>query len=96
VLAGEGGAGGNAVIEALMPQAVGRSRPWRDHRQVVEGIVFRYRTAVSARADEGTTSHDADHEGVQEPASRRDMTLSTRPFGSVGTPTTRMPCGGRC
>ena len=24
-----------------MHQAVGRSRPWRDHRQVVEGIVFR-------------------------------------------------------
>jgi hypothetical protein len=22
-----------------MPQAEGRSRPWRDHRQVVEGVV---------------------------------------------------------
>lgn len=33
-----------ARIEPLMPQAVGRSRPWRDHRQVVEGIVYRYRT----------------------------------------------------
>src|SRR5207247_9392275 len=32
-----------------MPQAEGRSRPWRDHRQVVEGIVFRYRTAVAWR-----------------------------------------------
>lgn len=32
-----------------MPQAVGRSRPWRDHRQVVEGIVFRYRTGVAWR-----------------------------------------------
>jgi len=30
-----------------MPQAVGRSRLWRDHRQVVEGIVFRYRTGVA-------------------------------------------------
>jgi transposase len=33
-------------IEPLMPQAEGRSRPWRDRRQVVEGIVFRYRTGV--------------------------------------------------
>ena len=32
-----------------MPQAVGRSRPWRDHRQVVEGIVFRYRSGVAWR-----------------------------------------------
>lgn len=32
-----------------MPQVVGRSRPWRDHRQVVEGIVFRYRTGVAWR-----------------------------------------------
>jgi transposase len=32
-----------------MPQAVGRSRPWHDHRQVVEGIVFRYRTGVAWR-----------------------------------------------
>jgi transposase len=32
-----------------MPQAMGRSRPWRDHRQVVEGIVFRYRTGVAWR-----------------------------------------------
>jgi len=32
-----------------MPQAAGRSRPWRDHRQVVEGIVFRYRTGVAWR-----------------------------------------------
>jgi transposase len=38
-----------ARIEPLMPQAVGRSRPWRDHRQVVEGIVFRYRTGVAWR-----------------------------------------------
>jgi transposase len=29
-----------ARIEPLMPQAEGRTRPWRDHRQVVEGIVF--------------------------------------------------------
>ena len=33
----------------MMPQAVGRSRPWRDHRQVVEGIVFRYRTGIAWR-----------------------------------------------
>jgi len=32
-----------------MPQAEGRSRPWRDHRQVVEAIVFRYRTGVAWR-----------------------------------------------
>ena len=38
-----------ARIEPLMPQAEGRSRPWCDHRQVVEGIVFRYRTGVAWR-----------------------------------------------
>jgi hypothetical protein len=36
-----------ARIEPLMPQAEGRSRPWRDHRQVVERIDFRYRTGVA-------------------------------------------------
>ena len=34
----------------LMPQVSGRSRPWRDHRQVIEGIVHRYRTGVAWRA----------------------------------------------
>jgi transposase len=38
-----------APIEPLMPQAGGRSRPWRDHRQVVEAIVFRYRTGTAMR-----------------------------------------------
>ena len=38
-----------ARIEPLMPQAEGRSRPRRDHRQVVEGSVFRYRTGVAWR-----------------------------------------------
>jgi transposase len=38
-----------ARVEPLMPQAEGRSRPWRDHRPVVEGIVFRYRTGVAWR-----------------------------------------------
>nr|WP_205308124.1 IS5 family transposase [Oerskovia jenensis] len=36
-----------AVIGPLMPKVSGRSRPWRDHRQVVEGIVHRYRTGVA-------------------------------------------------
>jgi transposase len=38
-----------ARIERLLPCAVGRSRPWRDHRQVVEGIVYRYRTGIAWR-----------------------------------------------
>jgi transposase len=38
-----------AWVGPLMPRAVGRSRPWRDHRQVVEGIVHRYRTGVAWR-----------------------------------------------
>ena len=29
------------MIEPLMPQVTGRWRPYRDHRQVVEGIVLR-------------------------------------------------------
>jgi transposase len=36
-------------IAPLMPQVNGRSRPFRDHRQVVEGIVFRYRCGVAWR-----------------------------------------------
>ena len=32
-----------------MPRAEGRSRLWRDHRQAVEGIVFRCRTGVAWR-----------------------------------------------
>src|ERR1700730_9774610 len=38
-----------ARIEPLMPQAEGRSRPWCDHRQVVAGIGFRYRTGGAGR-----------------------------------------------
>lgn len=33
----------------MMPQVKGRSRPYRDHRQVVEGIVFRFRTGCAWR-----------------------------------------------
>ena len=38
-----------AVIGPLMPQVQGRSRPYRDHRQVVEGIVHRYRCGIAWR-----------------------------------------------
>jgi transposase len=39
-----------ARIESLMPSSDGRkSRPFRDHRQVVEGIVFRLRTGIAWR-----------------------------------------------
>jgi transposase len=33
----------------VVPRVLGRSRPWRHHRQVVEGIVYRYRTGVAWR-----------------------------------------------
>jgi transposase len=37
-------------IEPLLPSSDGlRGRPFRDHRQVIEGIVFRYRTGVPWR-----------------------------------------------
>jgi transposase len=36
-------------ISPLMPQVNGRSRPYRDHRQVVEGMVYRYRCGVAWR-----------------------------------------------
>lgn len=33
-----------ALIEPLLPSSEGKAcRPFRDHRQVVEGIIFRYR-----------------------------------------------------
>ncbi len=39
-----------AVIAPLLPSTKGkRSRPFRDHRQVIEGIVFRYRTGCPWR-----------------------------------------------
>lgn len=39
-----------ARIEPLMPSSVGqRGRPFREHRQVVEGIVYRFRTGVAWR-----------------------------------------------
>ena len=37
-------------VEPLLPSSVGKkSRPFRDHRQVVEGIVYRYRTGIAWR-----------------------------------------------
>lgn len=39
-----------ARIEGLMPSSEGRrGRPWRDHRQVVEGIIYRFRTGIAWR-----------------------------------------------
>ena len=39
-----------ALIEPLLPSSEGkRSRPFRNHRQVLEGIVFRYRTGCPWR-----------------------------------------------
>ncbi len=39
-----------ALIEPLLPSTKGkRSRPFRDHRQVLNGIVFRYRTGCPWR-----------------------------------------------
>lgn len=36
-----------AIVEPLLPSSDGnRGRPFRDHRQVVEGIVYRYRTGI--------------------------------------------------
>jgi hypothetical protein len=45
-----------ARIERLMPQAEGRSRPWRDQRQVIDGIVFRYRSGVAGGTQRRTRS----------------------------------------
>ncbi len=39
-----------ARIESLMPSSEGqRGRPFRDHRQVIEGIVYRLRTGLAWR-----------------------------------------------
>ena len=39
-----------ARVEPLLPSSVGKqSRPFRNHRQVVEGIVYRYRTGIAWR-----------------------------------------------
>jgi transposase len=37
-------------IEPLMPSSEGRrGRPFRDHRQVLEGIIYRFRTGIAWR-----------------------------------------------
>jgi transposase len=38
-----------AVLEPLLPKTSGRSRPWLDHRTVVEGVVWRFRTGAPWR-----------------------------------------------
>jgi transposase len=39
-----------ARIESLMPSSEGqRGRPFREHRQVIEGIVYRFRTGIAWR-----------------------------------------------
>jgi transposase len=39
-----------ARIEPLMPSSDGqRGRPFRDHRQVVEGVIYRMRTGIAWR-----------------------------------------------
>lgn len=39
-----------ALIEGLMPAASAKGgRPWADHRRVVEGIIWRYRTGTAWR-----------------------------------------------
>lgn len=42
-------------IEPLMPSSDGqRGRPFRDHRQVIEGIIYRFRTGIAWRDLPGT------------------------------------------
>ena len=36
-------------IEPLLPAQYGKGRPFRDHRQVIEGVVYRYRTGIAWR-----------------------------------------------
>jgi transposase len=38
-----------ARVEPLLPAQYGKGRPFRDHRQVIEGIVFRYRAGIPWR-----------------------------------------------
>ena len=39
-----------ARVEPLLPSSVGqRGRPFRDHRQVVEGIIYRFRSGIPWR-----------------------------------------------
>lgn len=38
-----------ALVEPLMPRPDGAGRPFRDHRMVVEGIIYRYRTGIAWR-----------------------------------------------
>ena len=37
------------LIEPFLPPQRGRGRPMRDHRQVVEGVIYRYRCGIAWR-----------------------------------------------
>ncbi len=65
-----------------MPSSDGqRGRPFRDHRQVVEGIIYRFRTGVAWR----------DLPEVRVPRRREDKVIGSDPTDGVRLPRGRRP-----
>lgn len=60
-------------IERLLPQVDGRGRPWRDHRQVVNGVLWRLRTGAPWR---DLPERHGPWQTVYEWVARRDAVLA--------------------
>lgn len=61
-----------ARVEPLLPSSAGRqSRPFRNHRQVAEGIIYRYRTGMPWR------DLPRDHYGLWQTVWKRHHRFST-------------------
>ena len=80
-------------IEPLMPSSDGqRGRPFRDHRQVVEGIIYRFRTGIAWRDLPACVRAVADRVEAAPPVQRRrDLGQDPRAAGRRG----RRGRGGR-
>jgi hypothetical protein len=56
----------------LLPSQYGKGRPFRDHRQVIEGIVFRYRAGIDWRVSVDSSNSRVHHHGATAKRSSQD------------------------
>ena len=66
-------------IEPLLPSSEGRrGRPFRDHRQVVKGIVYRYRTGIPCGTRWTAWPWSSDLVGAGSPSDSLSVPLDRR------------------
>ena len=78
-----------AVIEPLLPRVSGRSRSWLPHRQVVEAMVWRFRTGapwrdVTERFGPWTTWYGAPESALSPRQVQRRAPRMRLPVGQFG------------